>query len=156
MGHKIGQLNIPKSSIHATVFVPGSASQIIVFWILSHVHIYIYIICIYMYIHIYIYCESTHFASICPGLFQASLRAVPTPQDFWAQDAHLGAEVGGFNILEAIRLGLQWPWTAGSSSGDCLVQEVQKGFCEAAVSLVVSGRDYYLVFQVWVISHLHW
>ena len=101
-------------------------------------------------------CESTHFASICPGLFQASLRAVPTPQDFWAQDAHLGAEVGGFNILEAIRLGLQWPWTAGSSSGDCLVQEVQKGICEAAVSLVVSGRDYYFVFQVWVESHLHW
>ena len=99
-------------------------------------------------------CESTHFASICPGLFQASLRAVPTPQDFWAQDAHLGAEVGGFNILEAIRLGLQWPWTAGSSSGVCLVQEVQKGFCEAAVSLVVSGRDYYFQFLVWVISHL--
>ena len=111
---------------------------------------------IYIYIRIFIYCESTHFASICPGLFQASLRAVPTPQDFWAQDAHLGAEVGGFNILEAIRLGLQWPWTAGSSSGVCLVQEVQKGFCEAAVSLVVSGRDYYFQFLVWVISHLHW
>ena len=57
-------------------------------------------------------------------------------------------------ILEAIRLGLQWPWTAGSSSGVCLVQEVQKGFCEAAVSLVVSGRDYYFQFLVWVISHL--
>ena len=101
-------------------------------------------------------CESTHFASICPGLFQASLRAVPTPQDFWAQDAHLGAEVGGFNILEAIRLGLQWPWTAGSSSGVCLVQEVQKGICEAADLVLSVVGTTTLCFWIGCYPHLHW
>ena len=59
-------------------------------------------------------------------------------------------------ILEAIRLGLQWPWTAGSSSGDCLVQEVQKGICEAADLVLSVVGTTTLCFWIGCYPHLQY
>ena len=59
-------------------------------------------------------------------------------------------------ILEAIRLGLQWPWTAGSSSGDCLVQEVQKGICEAADLVLSVVETTTLCFWIGCYPHLQY